>query len=196
MSHWHWFGNVNRPAREMTLWSVTSHCTTSMIETFTLLSIPLYSLANIRQLVLVVVVRRSPTSPQIACTSILPVSPNGRRRKGFLTALTFLLRLHCTWTCTGVRNGSVSTELGSLSCAMLQFSPACACSVLKDFPLKLTWALIPSPRTLSDGSINRALVCSHMHFGLNRSWYLCLRRAGNKKHTQHAQSTKTECDCL
>ena len=34
--------------------------------------------------------------------------------------------------------------------------------------------------------------------GLAKSCYLCRRRvnAGNKKHTQHAPSTKTECDYL
>ena len=34
--------------------------------------------------------------------------------------------------------------------------------------------------------------------GLKRSWRSCPRRvnAGNKKHTQHALSTKTECDYL
>ena len=34
--------------------------------------------------------------------------------------------------------------------------------------------------------------------GLKRSWHLCPRRvnAGNKKHTQHAPSTKTVCDYL
>ena len=52
------------------------------------------------------------------------------------------------------------------------------------------------PKTLSDESINRGLVCAHMHFiARTRS---CPRRvnAGNKKHTQHAPSTKTECDYL
>ena len=39
--------------------------------------------------------------------------------------------------------------------------------------------------------------CISSH-GLKRSWRSCPRRvnAGNKKHTQHAASTKTECDYL
>ena len=32
------------------------------------------------------------------------------------------------------------------------------------FPLELTWAQTPFPQTLSDESINRGLVCAHMHF--------------------------------
>ena len=45
-------------------------------------------------------------------------------------------------------------------------------------------------RTLSDEGINRGLVCAHMHF---------IARTGEcrqQKHTQHAPSTKTECDYL
>ena len=30
------------------------------------------------------------------------------------------------------------------------------------FPLELTWVLTPFPKTLSDESINRGLVCTHM----------------------------------
>ena len=40
------------------------------------------------------------------------------------------------------------------------------------------------PKTLSDESLNRGLVCAHMHpsHGLKRSWHACPRRvnAGNK----------------
>ena len=32
------------------------------------------------------------------------------------------------------------------------------------FPLELTWVQTPFPQKLSDESINRGLVCAHMHF--------------------------------
>ena len=31
------------------------------------------------------------------------------------------------------------------------------------FPLELSWVLTPFPQTLSDESINRGLVCGHVH---------------------------------
>ena len=69
------------------------------------------------------------------------------------------------------------------------------------FPLELTWVLTPFlPKTLSDESINRGLVCAHMHSIARTqkiltfmSWTGVCRQ---QKHTQHAPSTKTEYDNL
>ena len=44
------------------------------------------------------------------------------------------------------------------------------------------------PKTPSDESINRGLVCAYMHF--------IVGECRQQKHTQHAPSTKTECDYL
>ena len=53
------------------------------------------------------------------------------------------------------------------------------------FPLELTWVQTPFPqKTPSDESIDRGLVCAHMHFiaRTQKSWRSCPRRvnAGNK----------------
>ena len=54
--------------------------------------------------------------------------------------------------------------------------------------------------TLSDESINRGLVCEHMHFITRTQKILTfMSKTGEcrqQKHTQHAPSTKTECDYL
>ena len=53
------------------------------------------------------------------------------------------------------------------------------------------------PKTPSDESINRGLVCAHMHFIARTQKILTFRwMPATKKHTQHAPSTKTECDYL
>ena len=56
------------------------------------------------------------------------------------------------------------------------------------------------PKTLSDESINRGLVCAHMHFIARTQKILTfMSKTGEcrqQKHTQHAPSTKTECDYL
>ena len=56
------------------------------------------------------------------------------------------------------------------------------------------------PKTLSDESINRGLVCAHMH---SVTWtqkiLTFISETGElwqRKHTQHAPSTKTKCDYL
>ena len=55
-------------------------------------------------------------------------------------------------------------------------------------------------KTLSDESINRGLVCAHMHFMTQTQKILTfMSQTGEcrqQKHTQHAPSTKTECDYL
>ena len=56
------------------------------------------------------------------------------------------------------------------------------------------------PKTLSDESINRGLVCAHMHF-IARTQNILTRHVlmgecRQQKHTQHAPSTKTERDYL
>ena len=54
------------------------------------------------------------------------------------------------------------------------------------------------PKTPSDESINRGLVCAHMHF-IARTQKILTFMTGEcrqQKHTQHAPSTKTECDYL
>ena len=74
-------------------------------------------------------------------------------------------------------------------------------SVRGDFALGVdTGSDSVPPKTLSDESINRGLVCHTcipLHL-LKRSWHSCPRRvnAGKQKHTQYAPSTKTECDYL
>ena len=56
------------------------------------------------------------------------------------------------------------------------------------------------PKTLSDESINRGLVCAHMHFIARTQKILTfMSQTGEcrqQKHTQHPPSTKTECDYL
>ena len=56
------------------------------------------------------------------------------------------------------------------------------------------------PKTLSDESINRGLVCAHMHFiARTRRIVTFMSLTGECRqqiHTQHAPSVKTECDYL
>ena len=56
------------------------------------------------------------------------------------------------------------------------------------------------PKTLLDESINRGLVCAHMHFIARTQKILTfMSKTGEcrqQKHTQHAPSMKTECDYL
>ena len=56
------------------------------------------------------------------------------------------------------------------------------------------------PKTASDESINRGLVCAYMHFIARTQKILTfMSKTGEcqqQKHTQHAPSTKTECDYL
>ena len=55
-------------------------------------------------------------------------------------------------------------------------------------------------KTLSVESINRGLVCAHMHFMARtqkiQTFMFWTGECWQQKHTQHARSTKTECDCL
>ena len=55
-------------------------------------------------------------------------------------------------------------------------------------------------KTLSDESINRGLVCAHMHsIARTQKILTFMSETGEcwqQKHTQHAPSTKTECDYL
>ena len=59
---------------------------------------------------------------------------------------------------------------------------------------------IPPKKTHSDESINRGLVCAHMHFIARTQKILTFMsetgECRQQKHTQHAPSTKTECDYL
>ena len=56
------------------------------------------------------------------------------------------------------------------------------------------------PKTPLDESVNRGLVCAHMHFIARTQKILTfMSYAGEcwqQKHTQHTPSTKTECDYL
>ena len=70
------------------------------------------------------------------------------------------------------------------------------------FPLELIWVLTPFPlkKTLTDESIDRGLVCAHMH---SIAWIqkilTFMSQTGEcqqQESTQHAPSTKTEYDCL
>ena len=55
-------------------------------------------------------------------------------------------------------------------------------------------------KTLLDESINRGLVCAHMHFIARTQKILTFMswtgECRQQKHTQHTPSTKTECDYL
>ena len=57
-----------------------------------------------------------------------------------------------------------------------------------------------SPKTLSEESFNRGLVCAHMHSMARTQMILTfMSKTGEyrqQKYTQHAPSTKTECDYL
>ena len=58
----------------------------------------------------------------------------------------------------------------------------------------------PHPQTLSDESINRGLVCAHVHSIARTQKILTFMpqpsECRQQKHTQHAPSTKTECDLI
>ena len=55
------------------------------------------------------------------------------------------------------------------------------------------------PPKLSVENINRGLVCAHMHsIARTQKILTFMSQTGDcrqQKHTQHAPSTKTECDC-
>ena len=90
------------------------------------------------------------------------------------------------------RSSSVGTVLGSLSCMMRHpgFDPPLSLWCRGFFPLELTWVLTPLPETLLDESINRGLVCAHMHSTAQtqRSWHSCPRRMNVVKKT-HQECT-------
>ena len=98
----------------------------------------------------------------------------------------------------------IGIVLGSLSCLMQHcgFDPPLRRIFLaeKIFLLELTWVLIPFPKTLLDESINRGLVCAHMHSVARAQKILTFMsytgECRQQKHTQHAPFTKTECDYL
>ena len=78
--------------------------------------------------------------------------------------------------------------------------------------LQLTWVLTPfptppppplthpHPQTIADESTHRGLVCARMHSIARSQKILTLRSwtrgRRQQKHTQHAPSTKMECDYL
>ena len=62
------------------------------------------------------------------------------------------------------------------------------------------WVLTPFPTTISDECINRGPVCARMH-SITRTqkvltFMFLTGECQQEKHTQHAPSTKMECDCL
>ena len=65
------------------------------------------------------------------------------------------------------RNSAIGSVLGFLSCTMqlCGFAPPLRriFSGKRGFPLELIWVLPPILKTPSDESINRDLVCAHMH---------------------------------
>ena len=67
------------------------------------------------------------------------------------------------------------------------------------FPLEAAWVLMPFPQN-SDDSINRGLVCAHMHSITQTQKILTfmptMGEYPQQKHTQHAPSMKMECDYL
>ena len=70
-----------------------------------------------------------------------------------------------------------------------------------NFPLELTCVLTPFPKqTLSDESIDRGLVCAHMHSITQTQKILTFMSSMGEcqlqKYTQHTPATKMECDCL
>ena len=65
--------------------------------------------------------------------------------------------------------------------------------------MELTWVLTPfHKKNLSDKGINRGLVCAYMHSIARTQKILTFIsetcECRQQKHTQHAPSTKTECD--
>ena len=104
----------------------------------------------------------------------------------------------------GVRKSSGGNVLGLLSCIMQQrgFDPPLPLNPLVEgiFPLKLPWVLTPFPKTLSHESINRGLVCAHMHsIAWPQKILTFMSSTGEcrqQKHTQDAPSIKTECEYL
>ena len=66
-----------------------------------------------------------------------------------------------------------------------------------NFPVE---GIFPLELTLSDESINRGLVCAHMHFIARTQKILTFMSSTGEcrqqKHAQHAPSTKTKCDYL
>ena len=68
----------------------------------------------------------------------------------------------CVEYLSGCRNSSL-VVCCLMQCRRFDTLPGRIFLVEKIFPLELTWVLTPVPRTLSDESINRGLVCAHMH---------------------------------
>ena len=92
---------------------------------------------------------------------------------------------------------SVGSVLDSLSYVMQhrEFDPPRSLPAVGIYPLKLTWVLTPFPKTLSDESINRGLVCAHIHSIKRTQTVLTfMGECRQQKYTQHAPSMKMECD--
>ena len=96
----------------------------------------------------------------------------------------------------------IGSMLGSLSCLMQhhEIAPPLRKMFLVEgiFPLvNMGFNSIPQ-KPLSDESINQGLVCAHMHsiVQTNPDIHVLAGECWQQKHTQHAPSIKTECDCL
>ena len=100
---------------------------------------------------------------------------------------------------TGGWNNSVDSVWSSLSCSIVGTIFLCASSK-GIFPLELTCFSLHFSKTLLDENINWGLVCAHMHsIAQTKKILTFISLTGGcqqQKHTQHALSTKTECDYL
>ena len=101
----------------------------------------------------------------------------------------------------GARNSSVGSAWARCPQRRGFDAPLGTFSGRGDFSLGVSMGSnsIPS-KTPSDESINRGLVCAHMHFIARTQKILTFMsltgECRQQKHTQHAPSTKTECDYL
>ena len=103
----------------------------------------------------------------------------------------------------GGRNSSGGSVLSSLSCVMQrrQVRSSSQLPVQAVFPAGVNMGSDSiHPKTLSDESIKRGPVCEHMHSIARTQKILTFMpytgECRQQIHTQHAPSTKTECDYL
>ena len=120
------------------------------------------------------------------------------------TVLIVSLRSMFTWNChltnnlisLGGRLASLLMMGGGGGGSLKLKDPSSEPPVKGSFLLELTWT--PFPKTLSDKSINQGLLWAHIHsivWTQKIQTFMSLTGVCHQqKHTQHAPSTKTECD--
>ena len=115
------------------------------------------------------------------------------RAKGFLREMPFDL--------LGGRNSSVGSAWARCPQRRRFDPPLGTFSGRGDFSLGVNMGSNSIPqKTPSDESINRGLVCAHIHFNARTQKILTFMswtgECRQQKHTQHSPATKTECDYL